>query len=521
MPRPDPAPSDDPDTHAGNRAETVLFHDLTCWREQLARGIARNNLWLSSEQIATATNRVIFSLLFLRIAEDRELVAAGTLQQISDHGDHYGQLLEIASYLSGLWEDRDNPSLPPPVPMGALIIEARVVSAVLSRLVSGNRPYHFENLDLEVIAGVLGHYITRTVRRSAAHQVAVVDTHDAVLSRGRTPPPLQEIRYMVTTSLDTAMENRSPRDMLPLRVIDPACGAGRVLLCLFRALVSGGGNRLTFDECHTILVDSIYGVDISRHAVAVTKMLLLLRLFGDCTPSAAPQDVPGMIERVLRDLRHTIRCGNALIAPDIVNDESWMFCPARARRTLNPFAWPEEFPEIFAAGGFDMAISNPPEGLSEQKEWIQRYLQRHYAVYDPEIDRSAFFVEKGLMLLRPGGNLGFSMSDRWLRGRAGSPLNPSSQQNRSRRSWIFQDPSGSRMRRGPVFSGSPTVPRPTQPKRCWWVPHFQGTWRSTRRPVVSRLTRQLLVNAAGYSATGGQRTSWKKSGSPAPRSGTL
>ena len=422
MPRPDPAPSDELDTHVGNRAETVLFHDLTCWREQLARSIARNNLGLRSEHIATATNRVIFSLLFLRMAEDRGLVAEGTLQQISDHGDHYGQLLETASYLSGLWEDRDNPSFPPPVPMGALIIEDRVVSAVLSRLVSGDRPYHFENLDLEVIAGVLGHYISRTVKRSAAHQVTVVDMHDAVLSRGSTPPPLQEIRYMATTSLETAMENRSPRDMLPLRVLDPACGAGKVLLCVFRALVPGEVTGLTFDECHTILVDSIYGVDIGSHAVAVTKMLLLFRLFGECTPSPAPQDVPGMTERVLRDLRHTIRCGNALIAPDIVNDDSWMFCPARARHELNSFAWPEEFPEIFAAGGFDMAISNPPEGLSEQKEWIQQYLQRHYAVYDPEIERSAFFVEKGLMLLRPGGTLGFSMSDRWLRGRAGSPL---------------------------------------------------------------------------------------------------
>ena len=350
-------------------------------------------------------------------------MAAGTLQQISDHGDQYGQLLETASYLSGLWEDRDNPSLAPPVPMGMLIIEDRVLSAVLSRLVSDDRPYHFDHLDLEVVAGVLEHYLTRTVRRSAAHQVTVVDTHDTVLSRGRTSPPLHVIRYMATTSLDGARLNRSPRDVLPLRVLDPSCGAGTVLLCIFRALlVSGGGNRLTLDECHTILVDSLYGVDISRQAVAVTKMLLLFRLFEVCTPSQVPQDVPGITERVLRDLRHTVRCGNALIAPDIVKDESWMFCPVRERHTLNPFAWPGEFPEIFAAGGFDAMISNPPEGLPEQKEWIQRYLQRHYAVYDPEVDLSAFFVEKGLVLLRPGGTLCFSMSDRWFRGRAGSPL---------------------------------------------------------------------------------------------------
>jgi len=423
MPRPDPAPCEEPDTNPGNRAETFLFDDLTSWREQLARSIARNNLELRSEQIATATNRIIFILLFLRIAEDRGLVEAGTLQQISHHSDHYGQLLETSSYLSGLWEEQDNLPSTPLVPMGALIIDDRVVSAVLSRLVSADRPYHFDNLDLEVVAGVLEHYLTRTVRRSAAHQVTVVDTHDAVLSRGRASPPLHVIRYMATTSLDAAMSNRSSRDVLPLRVLDPACGAGTILLCIFRALLaSGGDNRLTLDECHTILVDSIYGVDISRQAVAVTKMLLLFQLFGECTPPPALQDLPVIIESVLRDMRHTFRCGNALIAPDIVKDEPWMFCPARERHTLNPFAWTLEFPEIFAAGGFDMAISNPPKGLPEQKEWIQQYLQRHYAVYDTEVDRSAFFVEKGFMLLRPGGTLGFSMSDRWLRGRAGSLL---------------------------------------------------------------------------------------------------
>ncbi|MGD0079442.1 MAG: hypothetical protein ABSB80_02190 [Methanoregula sp.] len=422
MPRPDPAPCEEPDTNAGNHAETVLFHDLTCWREQLARSIARNNLGLRSEQIATATNRVIFSLLFLRMAEDRGLVAGGTLQQISDSADHYGQLLEASSSLSGLWEERDNPSSAPPVSMGSLIIEDSVISAVLSRLISGDRPYHFDTLDLEVIAGVLGHYISRTVRRSAAHQATVVDTHDAVLSRGLTAPPLSVIRYMATRSLGAAIANRSPCDVLPLRVLDPACGAGTVLLCVFRALLASQGNRLTFDECHSILVDSIYGVDISRHAVVATKMLLLFRLFGEFSSSPAPQDIPGIIEGLFRDLRHTIRCGNALIAPDIVNDESWMFCPARERHLLNPFAWAAEFPEIFAAGGFDMVISNPPEGLPEQKEWIQRYLQRHYAAYHPEADRSAFFIEKGLVLLRPGGSLNFTMSDLWLRGRAGSPL---------------------------------------------------------------------------------------------------
>jgi hypothetical protein len=55
-------------------------------------------------------------------------------------------------------------------------------------------------------------------------------------------------------------------------------------------------------------------------------------------------------------------------------------------------------------------------------DWVHRYLQRYYAVYDPAIDRSAYFVEAGFPLLRPGGSLACCMSDGWLRGRTGAPL---------------------------------------------------------------------------------------------------
>ncbi|MDD1699446.1 MAG: hypothetical protein LUQ04_01495, partial [Methanoregula sp.] len=127
-------------------------------------------------------------------------------------------------------------------------------------------------------------------------------------------------------------------------------------------------------------------------------------------------------EQVFMDLRHTIQCGNALIGPEIIDDESWMFCSPRERHTLNTFNWHNGFPEIFATGGFDAVVSNPPEGLLEDREWIQQYFQRHYQVYHPLADRSVYVIEKGLSLLRTGGTLSCFLNDRWLRGSSGSPL---------------------------------------------------------------------------------------------------
>ena len=176
------------------------------------------------------------------------------------------------------------------------------------------------------------------------------------------------------------------------------------------------------EERREILTDSLYGLDINLHAVAVTRMLLLFRLAETREPKKVDGDFFVFSEEVFRDLRHTIRCGNALIGPEIVYDESWMFCPARDRHTLRPFSWQHGFPEIFAAGGFDAVICNPPEGLLEDREWIRQYFQRQYAVYHPRIDRSAYFLEKSLLLVSRGGCASCLMSSRWLRGSGGTRL---------------------------------------------------------------------------------------------------
>ena len=421
---PDPAAPEKADAPAGDtgRAASALFHDLTRWREQLARSLARNNLALRSGGIARATNRILFSLLLLRIAEDRGLVAEGTLQEIADHPDRYGQLLEVTAPFSLLFEDESDTARADAVPMAALVIEDRVISPILSRLISTDRPYRFAIMETEIVAEVLARYLARTIRRSAVHQADVVDTHDTVLSGGTPLPPFPVIRYLAKNALMAADEGRSKRELLPVRILDPACGTGRVLLSLYRSLLaSRGGDRLTFEERHAILTGSLHGVDPDNHAIAVTMMLLHVTLCEGRMP-VPKAEFPGFSAGIFRELRHTIRHGDALIAPDIVDDESLAFCPARERHTIHAFDWPAEFPEIFSSGGFDAVIGNPPGGSIGQKEWIHRYLQRHYPVYDPSADRSAFYIGKGISLLRPGGTLCMCTTDRWLRGRAGAPL---------------------------------------------------------------------------------------------------
>jgi len=405
------------------KPEGILLSDLTRWREQLSRSIARNNLGMRSEQIATAVNRIILSLIFLRIAEDRDLIEEGTLMSTQDTNNIDQTLPKILQYSRILYADDPHVSHENSDYLEDLVLEDRILITILSALTSADRRYDLASMPAEILAQVFLRYLTRTVRRSAAHQAAIIDTHDTTRSGGTTVPPLHAIEYLVKSSLAAARKNRSAREILPLRVLDPACGTGFFLLSVYRNILENNGNRaLTFEERREILTGSIHGLDINRHAVAVTRMLLFFRLAENRPAGQTPKDFFTLSEEVFQDLRHTIRCGNALIGPEIIHDESWMFCPARDRHTLAMFNWSDGFLEIFATGGFDAVLCNPPEGPLEDREWIQQYFQRHYKVYHPLADQSAYVIEKGVSLLRTGGTLSFFMSNRWLRGSSGSPL---------------------------------------------------------------------------------------------------
>jgi len=422
MPEPDALNPMKPDPEPG-LMDVALLHDLIRWREQLARSIARNNLELRSDQITLTINRILFPLLLLRIAEDRHLLPEGALADLCDHPAATDIIHDLALFADGLYAETA-PGLPhAPESPGDPVVEEKVISSVLDTLLSPGRRYNFRTMKTGEIARVLMQYLTRTIRRSATHQATVVDTHETVVSGGTVNATVTLIEYMAGQALVSARKNRSSREILPVRVFDPACGSGTVILAAYRHMLEeAGGPALTFDERREILAHSVHGLDISRHAVAVTRMLLFLELCDCPSPCTDFGDFSGTARSVLRDLRHTILSGNALIGPEIAGDESWMFCPARDRHTLNPFPYTERFPEIVAAGGYDLVVCNPPEGQLEQREWIQQYFQRHYAVYHPLIDRSAYFVEKSLSLFAPGGVVAMCMSGRWLHGSAGSSL---------------------------------------------------------------------------------------------------
>jgi hypothetical protein len=169
-------------------------------------------------------------------------------------------------------------------------------------------------------------------------------------------------------------------DLATLRIVDPACGSGAFLIEAFaqlHAVYQQAQARLTalrgpklFDVDKQILQSNLYGVDLNDEAVDICRLSLWIK-----TAQAG---------KVLTSLDHNIRAGNSVIADPTVHP-----------RALD---WRTAFLEVFAAGGFDVVIANPPY---VRQEWISEYkpyLQKHYRAYDGAADLYVYFYELGMNL---------------------------------------------------------------------------------------------------------------------------
>ncbi|HVI03236.1 MAG TPA: N-6 DNA methylase, partial [Enhygromyxa sp.] len=161
-----------------------------------------------------------------------------------------------------------------------------------------------------------------------------------------------------------------------VRVLDPACGGGALLLAAFDALAQERG----LDSA--IASENLFGVDKDGEAVEIAKLSLWLRT--------------AELGTRLADLDRNIRQGNS-----VVDDP---------RVDASAFDW-QRWP-----AGFDVVIGNPPYVRHELLGAYKDHWSRTFEVYDGSADLFVYFFERGLRLLAPGGRLGFVVSNKWLRG---------------------------------------------------------------------------------------------------------
>lgn len=92
-------------------------------------------------------------------------------------------------------------------------------------------------------------------------------------------------------------------------------------------------------------------------------------------------------------------------------------------RSLNFFQYHLHFNDVFQEkGGFDIVVGNPPYVRQEQISELKPALQQEYDCYTGTADLFVYFYERGFNLLKPGGNLTYISSNKYMRSGYGEKL---------------------------------------------------------------------------------------------------
>ncbi len=448
-----------------------FYDDYAALRRRTLERLRRENPRVMPESLLHYTQKLLDRVLFCAFSEDRGLLPEETLKRAFEHRDPYNPR-PIWENFRGLFRhiDEGDEALGIPAYNGGLFaadweLDHLVVPDDVCRFFKQLGDYDYRSsaqaghaddgrlVDVEILGHIFERSITELeeirVELAAGEFEVPADTLSRRHHEGAFYTPAFVTRYLVGQALSGVIRERFERlrqthhrqaegsarkvlrdpnvydaealtrpgrralkdfweawleDLESLRLLDPACGSGAFLIEAFEQLHSiyqSATDRLEelrgrslFDPDRTILRHNLYGVDLNQEAIEICRLSIWIK--------TAQRGKP------LTDLDHTVRVGNSLVEE-----------PAVDSRALD---WHAAFPEVFASGGFDVVVGNPPYVRQELLGPLKEHLARRYASYHGMADLYVYFYEQGLSLLKPGGRLSFIVTNKWMKAGYGEAL---------------------------------------------------------------------------------------------------
>lgn len=216
-------------------------------------------------------------------------------------------------------------------------------------------------------------------------------------------------KYIVENTVGKYLEE-NPEKLESIKILDPACGSGAFLNQAHSFLLSQykirdeekqlelqrqGKATGLFDlkwveNDKSILLNNLFGVDLSPESVEITKLALWLKTAKATEP--------------LQNLDNNIKCGNSLIDdPEIAGKRA--------------FSWNQEYQQVMENGGFDVIIGNPPYIFARNNNFSKEEKDFYYSRFDLtnyQLNTYILFIEQAYKLLNEGGYLGYIVPNTWL-----------------------------------------------------------------------------------------------------------
>ena len=224
---------------------------------------------------------------------------------------------------------------------------------------------------------------------------------------GQYYTPDWAVDYIIEHTLGPALKEYPDRIPGEFTVLDPACGDGAFLIGAlgFLAQKAETQDKKTSKLFYRSIIDSIHGIDIDPKALQQCKDRL--------------EEISTSVLGVNADFSQKILLGNSLIQTDGSAHEVF----GDTLEEQYPVDWHRVYPWVMRDGGFDVIIGNPPFISTKAMDAsLKTYIRKRYRTIHQQFDIIIPFIELSLRLLRPGGRLGFIISNKILAADYGTNL---------------------------------------------------------------------------------------------------
>lgn len=404
-------------------------------RLHLAQAFYQNNPALNSYQLTEATQRTIDRLVFMRFLEDKQIEPETLLYNIASAAHPWAKFITECKRLDTKYNGIvfkphfiDQNSF-----LGA---DETAFRDIASDLDHTNTPYDFNYIPVHILGSIYERFLGNIIAIDNG-KAAIEQKPEVRKAGGVFYTPKYIVDYIVENTVGKIIAGKNPDYITKLKFADIACGSGSFLIGVYDCLLDYHKNYYNrypdkaksagchFDEAtgtwvlsikqkQRILLNNIYGVDIDLQATEVTQLSLFLKLLEDETMASANDMQVLFADKILPNLSGNICCGNSLIGyeiMDIMGDE--LAQDEDIRRKINPFDFQAAFASVFAAGGFDAIVGNPPYVKVSDKELLA-YFKQHFQHQNYQYDLYLLFLERYHALLKEKGLLGVIVPNTWL-----------------------------------------------------------------------------------------------------------
>lgn len=444
-------------------SETVDVHFLSTLdelRTKLAVVISKLNREMSEKDINYAVQQIIDRIIFLRVAEDRNVENYGLLalanpkNKNEDDFKNYGfngenSYYENLNYIFDRANEKYNSGLfDEDAIVRNLNIDDKTIKDIIDELYTPKNPYQFSVIPVEIIGNAYEQFLGKTISIDKNHKAVIELKPEVRKAGGVYYTPEYIVDYIVANTVGEAIKGKTPDEIVNIKILDPACGSGSFLLGAYKYLLNYhkeyflknktkkymGSRYEIIDESGNlalwvrkqILINNIFGVDIDSNAVEVAKLSLLLKSFEDSFNVNEYGQGSLLNEKILPSLDNNIKCGNSLIGNDFY--ESHLDLDDATLYKINCFDWEEEFKSIFKGGGFDVVIGNPPYVFIKYVDWaddVKDYFSSNYDITNKDnksksnqsgkINLYTLFIFRAIKLLKENGLFSFIVPNGLLR----------------------------------------------------------------------------------------------------------